>query len=112
MKTSIIPLIKLMVLAALTSGCGDATSDCLSHAANGVWENDDDVLLLSAVCRGESSYCDSEFSYDGNSIEVTTTNSNTGCPQVGNHTCSFDVDGDTLAFNCGVGTFVYTRFQE
>lgn len=122
----------IIALALMITACGKqestpspstSTNQCSQHPNLGTWENYDtgDILTLKANCSGTSSVCESEFLFsqpNGNNltVRVTKTNSNPGCPPIGDKVCTAKVylpgssdpsQTDTLlGFTCDNGSNV------
>ncbi|NDD90653.1 hypothetical protein EBZ37_00990 [bacterium] len=119
MRTAVV-----LISAALGLGaCGsDSTSSpCASSPFIGAWagsrSGNADTLVFSASCAGTSSYCGAAFTYPNLPtpfgaipLEVTSTNSNTGCLPAGSTTCAYLISSSTLTITCGEGdTLTYTK---
>lgn len=115
----------LIVMAILFIGCGKkdsptpvASVPACTSTANGSWTDEDiadDILVLNADCSGTGSYCAAKFTYTSPAssgvtvVSVSETNGNTGCLPVGKTNCTFVVSGNSLTYDCGLGTIHFSK---
>lgn len=124
------PIIIIIALSYLFSGCGSdqgdaknaaqtgAASNCSNVSFIGTWNGvtvPTDTLSLNANCQGTSSYCASQFTFtpiktNGQvMISIATTNGNAFCGAPGTYNCAINATEPNLTLDCGGGAVDWTR---
>jgi len=111
-------LLYLTLLAFASSCGGDAeTIDdaCAGNHAD-TWTGVIGTLTLTASCtfQYEGSTCVSQGTYspvlgDSGTMAVNITTTTGECLAVGDHACEYVISDSDIAYDCGTGTFVYSR---
>lgn len=128
MKITMMIIVTAIVGSAAYMNCGkeeskpaqQASQPCSSSMVTGSWAGtiagEADTLTFGPDCVGTSSRCQSTFTFpnisaaSGDAIVIVTSTSNKGnCMKVGQYTCSYSINNNQLAYDCGSGAIVYTR---
>jgi hypothetical protein len=115
-------LTTLFLFSFLLFACGGDSGDsgaCSDSSLLGSWVHvlDDDAKLnFKSNCTGNETSCNATFKYpnvSGSSgsvlINVTSTNGGDHCLPLGQHECTFEIEGDAMGFDCGNGVGIYTK---